>query len=829
MIDIALRELEEWSGQAFPRDWFTGRHDPLLIVNRLKQWLEPRGNVSLILQSFLDAPVLGKGFFAMLEGSAFFSKQLTQFPELGYALSEGSGLQGQVSKRLFLEQGRQFLRGAEREDQKKDCLRQLKQFATAELMLRDFCDLDPQPQIWRGISDLAEAILELSMEVFWPCFAAEKGLDENSRPSIIAFGKLGGHELNLSSDIDLVFLISDEASEEEERIVSRYVQQLTRNLEQEMGRGRLYRVDLRLRPFGRSGNVVSRWRDIEAYYDLYAETWEHLALIRSRAVYGENARWESLRSRVCWQTQRGAWQVEELLLQRDRMEGMADPNDLKKGPGGIRDIEFPVQILQLLQGTKFAPLRGRALPETVEELGRLNIVPEETCRLWSESYTLLRRLEHRIQWMEDRHTHTLPTQLSEVAILASGLNLGSPEELNREVQQTREAVRAALDQFQSGFGPNSPTFKSSFPEVEELLRKHPQGAELRRALQENQGSLPRLARALRDAPAILSASGMGMEILEPLLSGELLDPGEPIAEASAFYIEWIRWGLEPEVPPHLPEVLDHRIRETCRSLPLQVIALGSYACGELVASSDLDLFLLGQDSDSEQAAQEFLSRWGNYPAKIDLRLRPNGKKGALAPSMEALCQYAETDLEPWERLAYLRSRPVYPSNSQSPLQSIAIQRLLNLEEYEGLLRVKSRIERENLNAKDVQRDLKLGHGGLSDIHWLVGLTALSTQRVLRCNVPAQLSELQSSGELNAVECNLLLESFELQLRLRRWIDLLGFPSNRMPENPERLAHLADLTGTKDGNELLARFEGLRRATRSIYLESCERIRGSLRR
>ncbi len=286
------------------------------------------------------------------------------------------------------------------------------------LGIRDICLGAPIQEIMRELSMLAEAILQTA----WERAAAEAGLAPG-RISILAFGKLGGEELNYSSDIDLMALASPEASAEELGVLARAVSRMRADLSEHSEEGYVYRVDLRLRPYGRSGELIAGLEEGLRYYRESAAVWELQALLKARPVAGDlelgsrflvQARERLRHPFPAAEVARGVTELRRASRARLARALPGGPN-IKEGEGGIRDVEFLVQALQLIHAP--AVPDGNTLA-ALEGLRSAGLLPPGQAESLKRDYLFLRRIEHYLQIFEDRQTHTLPSEPGELAALA---------------------------------------------------------------------------------------------------------------------------------------------------------------------------------------------------------------------------------------------------------------------------------------------------------------------------------------------------------------------------------------------------------------------------
>ena len=370
--------------------------------------------------------------------------------------------------------------------------------------LRDIRNTSTLVEITEELSNLADAVLEHALNLARqeldnrygsPQCTDEKGRTAVASFSVVALGKLGSRELNYSSDIDLLFLYSDEGTTtgtgERGEITNReYFNKLatsvSRIVGEQAGEGAAYRVDLRLRPFGRDGALATSLEEAARYYSEKAQAWELQALIRSRAAAGAVALYtrfaERVRSRVYAQDvtiEHALANVRLAKLKIDRHHAHdAGGFNVKLGRGGIREIEFIAQALQLAFGGRDAWLRA---PHTLISLGRLadrQLIAERERTELSDAYVFLRKLEHRLQMEHGLQTHSVPEEPSRRLMIARRMDFagdGASVEFERALRLHTTHVRAAYDRvfgktFEGSGGVEAGTPDESFKSA--LARRH---------------------------------------------------------------------------------------------------------------------------------------------------------------------------------------------------------------------------------------------------------------------------------------------------------------------------------------------------------------------
>jgi len=309
------------------------------------------------------------------------------------------------------------------------------------------------------ISELAAAAFDAALAEAEAAVAARFGapLRADGLPStlvMLGLGKLGGNELNAGSDVDVIFIYDTDEGGSQLSLhehYSRVVRRAVATIGTPSKDGLIWRVDLRLRPEGATGAIVNSVAAAERYYETWGRLWERAALLRARPCAGdlELGRFLSreLITPFVYRNRVDPTIAEALgeLVVRSRNELSADPErDLKLGPGGIREAEFFVQSLQLVWGGREQALRVQGTLPALSRLRSQGLVSDREARGIAESYVLLRRVEHRVQWASGVQTHLLPNDSEEFARLSRSMGFADGAGLKRELELARERVNSTF-------------------------------------------------------------------------------------------------------------------------------------------------------------------------------------------------------------------------------------------------------------------------------------------------------------------------------------------------------------------------------------------------
>lgn len=349
-------------------------------------------------------------------------------------------------------------------------LRRNKQRETLRIAYGDLIRKQNVEVVTRQISYLADATCEAAWRSARRTLEAQRGVPQRSdggraRCVVLALGKLGGVELNYSSDIDLIILYDDDGKTTGERSISnqeffdRLARRFVKLLTEQTEHGVTYRVDLRLRPEGNQGPLVQRSDSMRRYYDVKGRTWERQAFVKARPVAGDlELGREFLKQLEPWIYRRflstaditGIKALKRRIEHRSTRAG-EDERNIKTGHGGIRDIEFVIQFLQLLNGGDLPKIRTGNTMEAIAALEQVGCLTWQERSILEENYVFLRKLEHRLQIMFDLQTHRLPDNDRELRRVAIRMGCADSEtgtalaQFRAELKTKTELNRKILD------------------------------------------------------------------------------------------------------------------------------------------------------------------------------------------------------------------------------------------------------------------------------------------------------------------------------------------------------------------------------------------------
>lgn len=343
-------------------------------------------------------------------------------------------------------------------------LRHFRRREMVRIAWRDLAGWASLAETLADLSHLADACIQYALDFLYQEASELRGtplLADGSPQQIVVLGmgKLGAYELNYSSDIDLIFAYAEDGvlQDRKETSYGEFFTKLCRNLVRVLDEitvdGFVFRTDIRLRPYGDSGPIIMTFDGMENYYQTQAREWERYAMIKVRQVAGDfktgahlmamfrpfvyrryldYGAFEELRSLKA--------QITQELRRKDRME------NIKLGPGGIREIEFIGQAFQLIRGGTDKALQIRPILEVLQLLGEMELLTLQDAGQLQQSYRFLRRVENHIQQYQDRQTHDLPTDTLAQKILAYSLDYADWTDFKQHLDQVRKQVHEVFEQ-----------------------------------------------------------------------------------------------------------------------------------------------------------------------------------------------------------------------------------------------------------------------------------------------------------------------------------------------------------------------------------------------
>ncbi len=431
----------------------------LTVTTSLNQWFEKLTELKL---DFYPTTEITTSIIKVWCSSAFIAESCTRKPEILVELNASGDLLRPYPNNHFTQQLAQLQCTSEAE--LMQALRRFRQREMIRIAWRDLAGWAPLSETLMDVSLLADACIQYALDFLYHTTCDKRGtplLSDGSPQHIIilGMGKLGAYELNYSSDIDLIFAYPENGELPDKRATSysefftRLCQSLVKVLDEITADGFVFRTDIRLRPFGDSGPIIMSFEGMENYYQTQAREWERYAMIKARQVAGDFNTGKELMSLLNAFVYRryldyGAFeelrslksQISQELKRKDRCD------NIKLGPGGIREVEFIGQAFQLIRGGKEKALQTRGILEVLRHLSELKLRAINDAEQLTQSYCFLRRVENHIQQYQDRQTHDLPSTTSTQQILAYSLDYPDWDSFKKQLDKVREQVQGVFDQ-----------------------------------------------------------------------------------------------------------------------------------------------------------------------------------------------------------------------------------------------------------------------------------------------------------------------------------------------------------------------------------------------
>lgn len=436
--------------------------DPDFALAGMANLVASVGARSSFLALLRENPSTLRTLVGLFGTSAYLSRTFLRHPELLDSLVRTDLVQ--IHKPQVMMQTELSARLAEVNDL-EDRLDILRRYRTEEFLrigINDSNGLLDCTQASRQLSDLAQTCLGGAYETARAALFDQLTLSAlPGRFAILGMGKLGARELNYNSDVDLIFLylpaeqpgcgaVHPKFGPHE--IFTKLAQRIISTLQVQTREGYVYKIDTRLRPSGRSGSLVSSLAAFERYHQSSSQVWERQALIKARVVAGDlslTAPIQGLLEAIVYSDSIAADDVAEIGRLRGRIENelageASDRFNIKTGRGGIVDIEFLVQMLQLRYGRRLPTLRQRATLQALEALQTCGVLPGDDCQLLSQGYRFLRTLENRLRIDCDQPVEALESESAQLPLLARRMGYGGQDAASRllaDYHVQREAIR----------------------------------------------------------------------------------------------------------------------------------------------------------------------------------------------------------------------------------------------------------------------------------------------------------------------------------------------------------------------------------------------------
>jgi [glutamine synthetase] adenylyltransferase / [glutamine synthetase]-adenylyl-L-tyrosine phosphorylase len=745
------------------------------------------------------------------------------------------------------------------------------------IVLRDVLGIASLSEITTELSNLADAILNAAYRHIFQQLVTQHGTPYTSTGpalfTVISLGKLGGRELNYSSDIDLMFLYSGDGETDaglpNKEFFQKLANQYTELLSTYTGEGMCYRVDLRLRPDGRFGELCPSLDGARNYYQNRARDWELQMLIKARVSAGDPQPGLDLLSFVdpsIYTTSTDFTAIESVSEARQRIHeklkrALPAGLDVKLTRGGIRDIEFLVQCLQRLYGARDQHVRHGGTQQALLRLRDAELLSDSEYSRLASAYQFLRCLEHRLQFDQDRQTHSLPTDSLALETLARKMPYRFPDSLTDEVGRHLAAVQEIYSQVIHRRSPPVYTPRPASP----ILKRNP--ARLEHFI-EKLAAYPDRMDCFENSPPVRAcvldlfehSDFFGDQLVRyPELIDEIQTAcGDrqgrsgfrPPLDAPAlnlfFRQQMVR--IQSDSIHHAAPIFKtlkrtsdladsivasaYRIAvEDPMANQMMVIALGRLGMREFDVASDADLVFIIPDQEAAEisfwtaAAGRLIHAIGSYTGEgslftVDTRLRPNGREGPLVQTESAFREYFEKHAEAWEGMAYMKARAVAGDTLRATLFLSELQQL-DWRRYgqSGRSRRELAVMRARLEKEQGRRNpLKAGPGGYYDIDFALMYYRLKGAGMFfkSLTTPERIDIIEKMGHLDREDASFLREAATFYRALDHGLRVsTGHAEGRLPA---RISGLATLVRrwTPTGSTLHDRLREIQQGTRAFY-------------
>jgi glutamate-ammonia-ligase adenylyltransferase len=428
--------------------------------NRWRHW---RSDSPALAETLCAANGFEQELLKVWEGSDFVAQCCIREPELLMRLQQSGGFMTAYSEGEMASRLTHVLTEVADEAGLQRQLRRFRNEQMVRIIWRDLSQRAALAETLADLSALADTSVDQALRLLYLWAIEKQGVPRNEQGDqqslvVLGMGKLGARELNLSSDIDLIFAFPEHGETDgarpvpNEQFFIRLCQQLIKALNSQTADGFVFRVDARLRPFGDSGPMALSFEAMENYYQSHAREWERYAMIKARVVAGEAADAQEImamlkpfiyRRYLDYGAIESIRDMKRLISQELKRKGMAE--NVKLGPGGIREIEFIGQAFQLIRGGREPELQIRPILPVLQVLGEKQQLSEEEVAELTAAYEFLRLVENRIQAWKDKQTHLLPDDEIGRLRIARSMGYADWDAFYGVLEQHREKVQIHFD------------------------------------------------------------------------------------------------------------------------------------------------------------------------------------------------------------------------------------------------------------------------------------------------------------------------------------------------------------------------------------------------
>ena len=437
--------------------------------------LQYRFDKTAFLNDCIQYPHYIEILISVSVNSNYLTDILVRDPEYFYWISNPSNLNSDLEEEIFSASLDKLTSSFKSFNAKVNSLRAVKRKELLRIGIRDILSISDLAETTKQLSVLAKAISSQLFKICYNEVLMKYGLENINRSyCITALGKLGGNELNYSSDIDLIIFYDEDSpidhTKEYFEILTEVIYLFIESATSITSSGYIYRIDLRLRPDGRTSHLCRSLSGYLNYYESRGEDWERQMLIKADFVGGNKKLFENFISYLqpfIYPSSFSISPAEQIKKLKDNIEKeLKAEEDIKLQPGGIRDIEFAVQALQMLNGGKNKNIRTSNTLNAIKQLQKYNLLNPKEAEDLRDSYILYRKIEHYLQLMNDSQTHIIPSDGETLVKLSAYLNFASISKFKNEVKKRRKIVRSI---YNSILGEKKPAVKSEKRDISTIV------------------------------------------------------------------------------------------------------------------------------------------------------------------------------------------------------------------------------------------------------------------------------------------------------------------------------------------------------------------------
>lgn len=419
--------------------------------NNLLRMLDSLFDKVYFLKDCLAHPHYSKAFLRISSFSNYLTDIVVRNPEFLYWALSSESLERNLDGQKFKLEAEKAVKLFNSFTGKVNAIKSIKRKYMLRIGLRDNLGLASVLEITNDLSIVAKSLSALLFSICYDEVKTKNQIEELKRKyCIIALGKLGGNELNYSSDIDLMIFYDKNTvlknGKEYHELLTQTIQLFVEQASQATDKGFLFRVDFRLRPDGKNSPLARTLTDTLRYYESRGEDWERQMLLKTSYLGGDEklyANFAEYISNFIFPKNFSFSPIEQIKkLRKNILDKIKSEQNIKLSRGGIRDIEFPLQALQLLNGGKYPSLQTGNSLTAIDELLKCELLERSEAEFLSDAYIFFRRIEHFLQLMNDAQTHTIPESGEILEKLSAFLEFKDKKEFEHELAETKKRVHA---------------------------------------------------------------------------------------------------------------------------------------------------------------------------------------------------------------------------------------------------------------------------------------------------------------------------------------------------------------------------------------------------